>query len=176
MLAVSALALRFDTLYKKDVQAFRIEKGSRKELHYRIPYGSAVSIRVSATSPVILNMAGPHMEQIKFSGVKEFKFTVDPGTDLYISFQGESGFFAKPSDITLEIELYTAKDAIEIGEEINNLLDVLNELGKDYYDLNKEHVKDVLRKIAKVWKILDSDTKKKAKELMELAKKFEEGS
>jgi len=118
-------------------------------------------------------MAGPHVEQAEIMGTKEYKFTVDPGTELLIRFQGKSGFFAKPSDITVEVELYTAKEAVKVSEELTNLLEVLRELGKDYYDLNKEHIQDVLKRIVNVWKILDDETKSKAKELMSLAKKYE---
>jgi len=166
---------RFDTLYKKDIQTFRVEKGAAKELRYVIPYGSSITLRVSATNPVIITMAGPHIEQTELAGTKEYRFTVEPGTELMVKFQGKTGFFAKPSDVTVEIEMYTAKDAVRISEELTNLLDVLRELGKDYYDLNKEHVQEVLKKLVSVWKLLDSETKTKAKELMSLAKKYESG-
>jgi len=164
---------RYDTLYKKDIRTFRVEKGATKELRFTIPYGSSVTMRLSATYPVMVTMAGPHIEQLELSGTKEYKFTVDPGTELLVKFQGKTGFFSKPSDITVEIEMYTAKDAIRISEELLNLLDVLRELGKDYYDINKEHVQDVLKRLVNVWKLLDDETKAKAKELMTLAKKYE---
>ncbi|ADI31950.1 hypothetical protein [Staphylothermus hellenicus] len=170
------MSTRFDTLYKKDIQSFRVEKGGYKELRYKIPYASSVTIRVSATHPVLLNIAGPHIEQAEITGTREYKFTANPGSEAYIKFQGKSGFFAKPSDVTIEVELYTSKDAIKVSEELTNLLEVLKELGKDYYDLNKEHVQDVLKRIVNVWKILDNETKSKAKELMALAKKYESGS
>jgi len=70
--------------------------------------------------------------------------------------------------------MYTARDAIRVGEEITNLLDVLKEMEKDYYDISKEHVREALKSIVDVWKILDNETKSKAKKLMALAKKFEE--
>jgi len=160
---------RFDTLYKKDIQSFRVEKAAFRELRYVIPYGSICG-------PVIITMAGPHIEQAEVMGTKEYKFTAEPGSELLIKFQGKTGFFAKPSDITVEVEMYTAKEAVRISEELTNLLEVLRELGKDYYDLNKEHVQEVLKKIVRVWKLLDEDTKSKAKELMAMAKKFETAS
>jgi hypothetical protein len=167
--------LRHDTLYKKDIQSFRVDKGSQKEVRYVVPYGSSVVVRVSTTAPVILAMAGPHIEQQEITGTKEYRFTADAGTELMIRFIGKTGFFAKPADVTLEVEMYTARDAVKIGEEISNLLGVLKELGRDYYLLNKEYVQDVLKKVANVWKLLDSDTKSKAKELLTMAKKFESG-
>ena len=167
---------RFDTLYKKDIQSFRVEKAAFRELRYVIPYGSSVTVRVSATQPVIITMAGPHIEQAEVMGTKEYKFTAEPGSELLIKFQGKTGFFAKPSDVTVEVEMYTAKEAVRISEELTNLLEVLRELGKDYYDLNKEHVQEVLKKIVRVWKLLDEDTKSKAKELMAMAKKVETAS
>jgi len=170
------LSTRYDTLYKKDIQSFRIEKGASRELRYTIPYGSSVVIRISASQPVLVTMAGPHIEQAELMGTKEYKFTAEPGTELVIRFQGKTGFFAKPSDVTVEVEMYTAKEAIKIGEELTNLLEVLRELGKDYYDLNKEYVREVLKNVSSVWKLLDGETKSKAKELMSLAKKFEEGA
>jgi len=170
-----SIALSYDTLYKKDVQGLRVDKGSQKELRYKIPYGSSIVIRISTTAPVTLSMVGPHVEQQKIMGSKEYKFTSDPGNELMVRLIGESGFFAKPADVTLEVEMYTAKDAIKIGEEISNLLDILKELGRDYYMLNKEHIQDMLKKLATVWKIIDDDTKSKAKELMTKAKKFESG-
>ncbi len=170
---VCNLSVRHDTLYKKDIQTFRVDKGTSRELRYVIPFGSLVTVRVSATQPVILTMAGPHIEQSEIAGTKEYKFTAEPGTELMIKFQGKSGFFAKPSDVTVEVEMYTAKDAVKVSEELTNLLEVLRELGKDYYDINKEHVQDVLKRLVGVWKLLDNETKSKAKELMTLAKKFE---
>ncbi len=171
-----SISTRLDTLYKKDIRSFRIEKGGSRELRYVIPYGSSITVRVSATNPVIVTMAGPHVEQAEVMGTKEYKFTADPGTELMIRFQGKTGFFAKSSDITVEVEMYTAKEAVRVSEELSNLLEVLKELGKDYYDLNKEYVQEVLKKIVNVWKLLDEDTKSKAKELMSLAKKFESAS
>lgn len=168
-------AVRFDTLYKKDIQSFRVEKGAYREARYVVPYASNVVLRVSATYPVIITMAGPHIEQSEIAGTREYKFTADPGSELMVKFQGKTGFFAKPSDVTLEVELYTAKDAVKVSEELTNLLDVLKELGKDYYDLNKEHVQDVLKRLVNVWKLLDEETKRRARELMSVAKKFEEG-
>ena len=72
--------------------------------------------------------------------------------------------------------MYTTKEAVRVSEELSNLLEVLKELGKDYYDLSKEHVQEVLKKIVNVWKLLDEDSKSRAKELMSLAKKFESAS
>ena len=77
------------------------------------------------------------MEQIELIGTREFKFTVDPGVDIVARFQGKTGLFAKASNITFEIEMYTLRDAIKVGEDIDNLLGVLKDLGKDYYVLNK---------------------------------------
>jgi len=169
---LSSPILRYDTLYKKDVKSFKVDKGSKKELRHIIPYGSSVTIRVSSNNPVLITLAGPHIEEHELVGTKEFKFTADPGTELFIGFQGKTGFFAKSANVTLEVEMYTAREAVEISEEVSNLLDVLKELGKDYYDLNKEHVQDVLKRIVRVWKILDDDAKRRAKELMLLAKKY----
>jgi len=121
-------------------------------------------------------MAGPHVEQMELMGTKEYKFTAEPGTELVIRFQDKTGFFAKPSDVTVEAEMYTAREAIKISEELTNLLEVLRELGKDYYDLNKEHIKEVLKNVSLAWKLIDEETKSKARELMSLAKKFEEGA
>jgi len=171
-----SVSTRFDTLYKKDIRSFRVEKAGSRELRYVIPYGSSVTVRISATNPVIVTMAGPHVEQAEVMGTKEYKFTANPGTELMIRFQGKTGFFAKSSDITVEVEMYTTKEAVRVSEELSNLLEVLKELGKDYYDLNKEHVQEVLKKIVNVWKLLDEDTKSRAKELMSLAKKFESAS
>ena len=169
------MSSRYDTLYRKDVQSFRVEKGSEREVRYVIPYGSSVTLRVSATAPVLLTIAGPHMEQVELIGTREFKFTVDPGVDIVARFQGKTGLFAKASNITFEIEMYTLRDAIKVGEDIDNLLGVLKDLGKDYYVLNKEHVQETLKRMAVVWKFLDETTKSKAKELMNIAKKFESG-
>mgnify|MGYP005630685005 CR=1 FL=1 len=171
-----ATTVRFDTLYKKDIQSFRVEKGASRELRYVIPYASSVVVRISASQPVAMAMAGPHIEQSEVVGTREFRFTTEPGTELMIRFQGKSGFFAKPSDVTIEIEMYTAREAVRISEELTNLLGVLRELGKDYYDLNKELVQSVLKKLASVWKLLDEETKRKARELMNLAKSFEQGT
>lgn len=172
---MSSPTTRFDTLYKKDIQSFRVEKGAYKETRYAIPFASSVVVRVSTNQPVIITMAGPHIEQSEIVGTKEYKFTAEPGTELMVKFQGKSGFFAKPADVTLEVEMYTARDAVKVSEELTNLLDVLRELGKDYYDLNKEHVQDVLKRLVTVWKLLDEETKRKARELMTIAKKYEEG-
>jgi carbon monoxide dehydrogenase subunit G len=169
------MSLAFDTMYKKDIQSFRVERGSSREIRYKIPYASTIVVRISASQPVDLTMAGPHIEQAEIVGTREFKFSSNPGNELVIRFQGKSGFFAKPSDVTVEIEMYTAKEATKVSEEVTNLLELLRDLGKDYYDLNKEYVQDVLKRLATVWKILDDETKAKAKELMTLAKKFEEG-
>lgn len=163
----------FDVLYKKDVQGFRVEKGATKEIRYPIPYASNVVMRISASSPVIVTMAGPHIEQSEITGTREYKFTASPGSELVVKFQGREGFFAKPSEITLEVELYTAREALRTSEELKNLVDVLKTLGKDYYDLNKEHIQEVLKNMVNVWSLLDEDTKNKAKELMALAKTFE---
>lgn len=168
-----AINVRYDTVYKRDTQGFRINKGAVREFRYYIPYGSLVTIRIASTSPVIFNMSGPHMEQSEIVGTKEYKFTAEPGTELYIRFQGKSGLFTKPSNVTLEIEMYTSKDAIQISESISNLLDALKELGRDYYLLNKEHIQSVLKNISNVWKIIDNDTKNKAKELITLVKQYE---
>lgn len=175
MNTLSTLTTALDVLYKKDIQGFRIERGTTKEIRYPIPYASNVVVRISATAPVIIAMAGPHIEQSEVVGTKEYKFTAGPGSEFLIKFQGKEGFFVKPSDVTLEVELYTARDALRISEELKNLLEVLKELGKDYYDLNKEHIQDVLKRMVSVWNLLDEDTKSKARELMTLAKKFETG-
>jgi len=167
---------RFDALYKKDIQNIVVGKGEIRELRYVIPYGSLITIRLSTDNPVRVTMAGPHIEDVELVGTKMYKFTVDPGTELMIKFQGKTGLFAKPSNVTVEVEMYTVKDAVRIGEEINNLLDILKELGKDYYDLNKEHIQDVLRRVANVWKLLDNETRNKTKELMSMVKKFEEAA
>ena len=169
------MAASYDSLYKKDIQSFRVDKGAVRELRYKIPFGSSIVVRVSASEPVNLTMAGPHIEETEIVGIKEFKFTSNPGNELVIKFQGKSGFFAKPSSVTLEVEMYTSRDVVKVADEVTNLLGVLKELGKDYYALNKEYVQDVLRRIASVWNLLDDETKTKAKELMTIAKRFEEG-
>jgi len=167
---------RFDTLYKKDIQNIVVGKGETRELRYVIPYGSLITIRLSTDNPLRVTMAGPHIEDVELVGTKMYRFTVNPGTELMIRFQGKTGLFAKPSNLTVEVEMYTARDAVRIGEEISNLLDILKELGKDYYDVNKEHVQDVLRRVVNVWKLLDTETQNKTKELMNIVKKFEEAA
>jgi len=169
------MSLTLDTLYKKDIQSFRVEKEASREIRYKIPYASSIIVRVTASQPVSMTMAGPHIEQIEVVGTREFKFTSDPGNELVIKFQGRAGFFAKPSDVALEVEMYTSRDAIKVSEELTNLLGILKDLGKDYYDLNKEYVQDVLKRMVTVWRVLDEETRTRAKELMNLAKKFEEG-
>lgn len=174
--STTSIAARYDTLYKKDAQGFRVDKGAVKELRYYIPYGSAVTIRVASTYPVIFNMTGPHIEQAEIVGTKEYRFTAEPGSEIYIRFQGKSGFFDKPSNVTLEVEMYTSREALQISESITNLLETLKELGRDYYLLNKEHIQSVMKSVANVWRVLDNDTKSKARELMNLAKQFETGT
>ena len=169
------MAASYDSLYKKDIQSFRVDKGAVRELRYKIPFGSSIVVRVSSDEPVILTMAGPHIEETEIVGIKEFRFTSNPGNELVIKFQGKSGFFVKPSNVTLEVEMYTSRDVVKMADEVTNLLGVLKELGKDYYVLNKEYVQDVLRRIAGVWNQLDDETKTKVKDLMTIAKRFEEG-
>lgn len=169
------MATPYDTLYNKDVQKFRVDKGAVRELRYRIPFGSSVVVRVSASEPVDLTMAGPHAEEAEIVGVREFKFTGNPGDVLVIKFQGKQGFFAKSSNVTLEVEMYTSKDVVKVADEVANLLGALKELGKDYYTLNKEYVQDVLRRVASVWSLLNDEAKAKAKELMVVVKQFEGG-
>jgi len=168
-------SVSYDTLYKKDVQGFRVDKGSTREIRYKIPYASLIVIRINATYPVDLTMAGPHMEHLELMGTREFKFNSNPGNELVIRFQGKSGFFAKPSDVTLEVEMYTSRDVIKISEEIKSLLGTLKELGRDYYMLVKEHIQNVLTKMSSVWGLLDEETKSQARELLSISKKFEEG-
>ena len=79
-----SVSTRFDTLYKKDIRSFRVEKAGSRELRYVIPYGSSVTVRISATNPVIVTMAGPHVEQAEVMGTKEYKFTANLGTELMI--------------------------------------------------------------------------------------------
>lgn len=167
------LSMQLDTLYSKDARSFVVNKGEVKELRYKIPYGSNVTVRVSVTNPVIITMTGPYTEQAEITGLQEYRFTAEPGSELIVRFQGKSGLLAKSANVSFEVEMYTARDAIKVSEELSNLLEVLREMGKDYYLINKPHVQDVLRRLVNVWKILGPETRGKAKELMNLAKEYE---
>ena len=165
----------FDALYHKDQQSIRVDKGAVRELRYKIPFGSSVVVRVSASTPVNLTIMGPHNEETEVAGTKEFKFTSDPGSELVIKLQGKTGFFTKPSSVTLEVEMFTSKDVVKVADDVKNWVGVLKELGKDYYAMNKELVQDLLRRIANVWSLLDDETRTRAKELTVIVRQFEEG-
>ncbi|MEM4869700.1 MAG: hypothetical protein QW081_04860, partial [Desulfurococcaceae archaeon] len=98
---------------------------------------------------------------------------VDPGAEVHIVFQGKSGFFAKSSCVALEVEMYTSKDVVEIRDAILSTLEPLRELGRTYYDLNKERLKSITTRLFDVWKLLDNETKSKAKEFLSIVKQYE---
>ena len=47
------------------------------------------------------------------------------------------------------------------------------ELGRTYYDLNKERLKSITTCLFNVWKLLDNETKSKAKEFLSIVKQYE---
>ncbi|MEM0325549.1 MAG: hypothetical protein QW733_00760 [Desulfurococcaceae archaeon] len=159
--------------YMKEAKGFQVKKGSTVELKYNVPFGSLVVIRVTSSHPVLLTIKGPREERAEVLGSKEYRFTVDPGTDVHVVFQGKSGFFAKSSCVALEVEMYTSKDVIEIRDALLTSLEPLKELGRTYYDLNKERLKSITTRLFDVWKLLDNETKNKAKEFLSVVKLYE---
>lgn len=159
--------------YMKEAKGFLVKKGSTVEFKYTVPFGSLVVVRVTSSHPVLLAITGPRKEQEEVLGSREYRFTVDPGAEVHIVFQGKSGFFAKSSCVALEVEMYTSKDVVEIRDAILSTLEPLRELGRTYYDLNKERLKSITTRLFDVWKLLDNETKSKAKEFLSIVKQYE---
>ncbi len=162
-----------DTVYYKDIKSQRISPGARQEYRYRAAFKGKMVIRISADNAVIINIAGPHIEQVEIKGTREFVFTVEPGTEVYVGLQSKGGWFASSANVTLEVEMYAPKKAVNVYERIKNMVSMLREL-PEIYQLQRENVKELLKEVTEVWHVLGDEGRQLVRELMTVAKKLEE--
>ena len=162
-----------ESLYFKDMKSYVLTPGSRQEQRFKAPYKSRVILRIFSDEPVSVSLAGPHIEQQEITGSKEYSFTVEPGTEFLISILNRKvPLFSKTANVTLEIEMYGPKKAIDIYERVKNALTMLQE-EPDFWHLQKDNVKDLLKEVMDVWSLLGDEGKGMVKELMALIKKLE---
>jgi len=166
------LAFITDFPYHKDIRSFTLPAGARQEVRQKAKFKGRIQLRISSTGPVIFQITGPHVEQTEFQGTREVSFNVDPGTEFFIAFQNKSGFFVKPVSITVEVTMYGSKKAFEALEKVKNVTSLLRDT-PDFYPLQREAVKEILKEAAEVWGHLDEEGKSVVRELIMLTKKLE---
>ena len=166
------LAFSLDYPYFKDAKSFTLEAGNSHETHKKAPFRGNVMIKISSTNPVNLNIDGPHVEKLEVSGSKEFMFPVEPDTEFFIGLQGKKSLFSDSSTVTLELQMLGAKKAYEVLEKVKNLISMLQD-NPDFYELQKDAVKEVLKEVIEVWGQYGDETRKTVKELIALTKRME---
>ena len=161
-----------DTVYFKDIKSQILKPGAALEVRKKATFKGKVHVRISSTQPVLVNIAGPHIEQTEVRGVKEYSFTVEPGTEFYVGIRNKKGILAKSANVTLEVEMLGPKKVIEVYNRVKNMFSMLQE-APEFYELQKDNVKDILREVTDVWNQLGDEGKMLVKELMKLVKKLE---
>jgi len=161
------------TAYYKDIRSYLLKPAERQEQKLRASHKGEVCIRIASDLPVSVDLTGPHIESTEVRGTKEFKFSIEPDTEFYVATQNKArGFLAKPVNVTLEIEMSGSKKAIDVLEKAKSYLATLTEM-PDFYDLQKDAVKELIKESMEVWTTLGGQGKATIKELMDLIKKLE---
>jgi len=158
--------------YFKDLKNFNLPPGSFQEIHQKTFFKGKVLVRISASNPVLVEIAGPRIEKVEVKGVKEFGFQVEADQDFYVGIQNRKGFFVKTSNVTVEFLMFSLKQAYDLFVKAKNLLVMLKD-APEYYDLQKESIKDLLKSLADLWGYYGYESKNMFKQLLNLIKKLE---
>lgn len=103
---------------------------------------SDVRVRITSSQPVIVSIDGvrirreqiEHIKRTEVVGTREFRFITYPG-ELVIRFQGKKRFFTKPSDVTIEVEMYTSRDDARTSKDFTD--EGFADLFKMFEDLDR---------------------------------------
>jgi len=162
-----------EIVYKKDLQTITLKPGERREFRYKPELQSMVKIRLGSSGPLEIEIAGPHVERERIQGIKEYSFSSNPDSELMVGIQNPAiGFFGKPISVTVEVELLSDKKAVELLERVKGYLEAIREM-PDFYEFQKEKIKETVQEIMEVWKLLGNSARQLCKELVETAKKLE---
>lgn len=161
-----------DTTYSRNVNKISLKPGETYDFKLHVPLKSLVKIKINSNNFVIVNISSQHLEQYTIRGFKKFVYRCDPDSEIYLSIQCKKGLFAKSSDVSIEVELLAPKIAVELYNKSKNILSMLKEI-PEYYELNKELIKDILKKVIDVWDLIGSESKQTIKELINIIKKLD---
>ena len=81
--------------YFKDLKNFNLPPGSFQEIHQKTFFKGKVLVKISASNPVLVEIAGPRIKKVEVKGVKEFGFQVEADQDFYVGIQNRKGFLLK---------------------------------------------------------------------------------
>lgn len=167
------LAFLADTVYFKDIKSKRLEPGEIIEIRKKATFKGRINVRVTSDRPIMVSIAGPHVEQTEVRGAREYTFTVEPDTEFYIGVQNKRGIFVHPANVTLEVEMLGPRKAIEVYNKVKNMLSMLQE-APEFYEIQKENIKELLKEVTEIWNFIGSEGKSVVKELVKLTKKLEQ--
>lgn len=163
---------QIDHTHKKNINSYRLEKGAKQEIRDKPLLRGRVAVRVATNNPISVQVAGPHTEQVEIRGGKEFYFDVEPEQEFYIGLQALSGVFSKPAEVTVEVEIKASKKAVDLLERVKNLTSMLRD-NPDFYDIQKDIVRDTLAQIVDVWGHYGPQTRQSVNELISTSKKLD---
>jgi len=167
------MSLLPDYPYDKTLRSFTLMRGERQEIRKKARFKGKVDLRVTSNNPILLQIVGPHAEQREVHGTHEVSFDVSPGAEILIVTQNKQSFFTQPAYVTIELTMYGSKKACEVLEKVENMLSLLQD-SPDFFDIQKEVVKEVLKEAAEIWGHLDEEGKQIVRNLIKLTKQLEE--